>query len=144
MKNLTIDSNVFISAIKGNEEYSEKCRKIISGIGIDFLLYQPTISITEIYNSVGKVKGKEAAEVALKNYKRMVFYFESYFLEIDCERVGRTALDYEVYSSDAFFLQTSIDYKTTLISLDEKDFVEKIKKKDKDFNVFHVRGFMIT
>lgn len=56
-----------------------------------------------------------------------------------CERVGKTALKYRVYSADAFYLQTSIDFKTVLISLDEEDFIDRIKAKDADYDVFHAR-----
>jgi hypothetical protein len=56
-----------------------------------------------------------------------------------CERVGKTALKYRVYSADAFYLQSSLDFKTMLISLDEKDFIDRIKAKDADYNVYHAK-----
>jgi len=48
-------------------------------------------------------------------------------------------LKYRVYSADAFYLQTSLDFKTVLISLDEEDFIDRIKVKDADYTVFHAR-----
>jgi hypothetical protein len=38
LKLLTLDSNIFISETKANEEYSQKCSTIISRVGTDFLL----------------------------------------------------------------------------------------------------------
>ncbi|HEY9205926.1 MAG TPA: PIN domain-containing protein [Candidatus Methanoperedens sp.] len=136
---VTLDSNVLISAVKENEEYSKECMGIINLVGTSFILYQPTLSITELYNAIGKTKGEPAAKKALKDYYKMVYHFEDYGSNIQCERVGKTALKYRVYSADAFYLQTSLDFKTVLISLDEEDFVDRIKAKDAGYKVFHVQ-----
>ena len=56
-----------------------------------------------------------------------------------CQRVGKTAFKYRIYSADAFYLQTSLDFKTMLISLDEKYFIDRIRTKDVDYNVYHVK-----
>lgn len=138
-RKITLDSCVFISAIKGDEKFSGECKDILKRIGTDFILYQPTICITEVYNAVGRVKGKEEAEKALKNLKKMVYYFEDYGSESRCELVGKTALEYGIYSTDAFFLQTSLDNETTLISLDEQDFISKIKNFSPKYQVYHVK-----
>lgn len=63
---VTLDSNVFISAIKENEKYSKGCIEILNLVGESFVLYQPTMSITELYNAVGKTKDEPAAKKALK------------------------------------------------------------------------------
>jgi len=49
-------------------------------------------------------------------------------------------LKYRVYSADAFYLQTSLDFKTNLISLDEKDFIDRIRTKDAGCKVYHVKN----
>ena len=136
---VTLDSNVLISSVKKNEEYSKECSEILSYVGTSFILYQPTICITELYNAIGKTKGEPAARKALKDFYKMVYHLEDYGSRALCERVGKTALKYRVYSADAFYLQTSIDFKTVLISLDEEDFIERIKAKDATYNVYHVR-----
>lgn len=53
-KMLTLDSNIFISETKGNEEYSDVCSDIISRVGSDFLLAEPTVLLTEIGNAIGR------------------------------------------------------------------------------------------
>jgi predicted nucleic acid-binding protein len=136
---VTLDSNVLISAVKENEEYSRECTEILSQVGTSFVLYQPTLSITELYNAIGKTKGEPAARKALKDFYKMVYHLEDYGSSSQCERVGKTALKYRVYSADAFYLQTSIDFKTVLISLDEEDFIDRIKSKDDAYKVYHVR-----
>ncbi|MFH0904674.1 MAG: PIN domain-containing protein [Methanobacteriota archaeon] len=65
-KRVTLDSNVLISAVKENEKYSSDCKELLSLVGTSFLLYQPTITITELYNGIGRTKGEIAAKKALK------------------------------------------------------------------------------
>jgi predicted nucleic acid-binding protein len=136
---VTLDSNVLISAVKKNEEYSKECSEILGYVGTSFLLYQPTICITELYNAIGKTKGEPAAKKALKDFYKMVYHLEDYGSRAQCERVGKTGLKYRVYSADAFYLQTSLDFKTMLVSLDEEDFIDRIKSKKAAFKVYHVR-----
>ena len=139
IKRATLDSNVFISAVKENEAYSEECREILSQVGASFILYQPTVCITELYNGIGKTKGEPAAKKALKDFYKMVYHLEDYGSRVQCERVGKTALKYRIYSADAFYLQTSLDFKTMLISLDKEDFIDRIKAKDAGYKVYHAR-----
>ena len=136
---VTLDSNVLISAVKENEKYSRECSEILSHVGTSFFLYQPTLSITELYNAIGKTKGEQTAKKALKKFYNMVYHFEDYGSRAQCERVGKTALKYRVYSADAFYLQASLDFKAVLISLDEEDFIDRIKSMDADYEVFHAR-----
>ncbi len=136
---VTLDSNVLISAVKKNEEYSRDCSEILSQVGTSFILYQPTLCITELYNGIGKTKGEPVAKKALKDFFKMVYHLEDYGSRAKCEKVGKTALKYRIYSADAFYLQTSLDFKTTLVSLDEEDFIDRIKAKDASYTVYHAR-----
>jgi len=139
LNRVTLDSNVFISAVKENERYSKECREILNNVGTSLILYQPTVSITELYNGIGRTKGQAAAKQALKDFYKMVYHLEDYGSKAQCERVGKTALKYRIYSTDAFYLQTSLDFKTKLISLDEEEFIERIKQNDSRYRVYHVR-----
>ena len=138
-KRVTLDSNVLISAVKENEEFSKDCREILNQVGTSFILYQPTLCITELYNAIGKIKGEPPAKKALKEFYKMVYHLEDYGSSALCERVGKTALKYRVYSADAFYLQTSLDFKTMLISLDEKDFIERIRTRGDNYKVYHAK-----
>ena len=136
---VTLDSNVLISAIKENEKYSKDCKELLSLVGMSFLIYQPTVTITELYNGIGRTKGEKTAKQALKDFYNMVYHIEDYGSRSQCERVAKTALKYRIYSTDAFYLQTSIDFKTVLISLDKEDFIDRIKGKDAKYHVWHVQ-----
>ncbi len=61
-KLLTLDSNVFISETKGNEEYSDRCSEIIEQVGQKFLLVEPTILLAEIGNAIARNISTEVAE----------------------------------------------------------------------------------
>ncbi len=54
---LTLDSNVFISETKGDEEYSDRCSEIIEQVGQKFLLAEPTILLAEIGNAIASTNG---------------------------------------------------------------------------------------
>lgn len=136
---VTLDSNVLISAVKENEKYSRDCKHLLNLVGTSFLLYQPTVTITELYNGIGRTKGEMAAKKSLKDFYNMVYHLEDYGSRSQCERVAKTALKYRVYSADAIYLQTSIDFKTVLISLDKEDFIDMVKAKDAKYDVWHVR-----
>ncbi len=135
---VTLDSNVLISAVKENEKYSRECKELLSLVGTSFLLYQPTVTIIELYNGIGRTKGEPSAKKALKDFYNMVYHLEDYGSRSQCERVAKTALKYRVYSADAIYLQTSIDFKTVLITLDKEDFIDMIKLKDAKYDVWHV------
>lgn len=83
-KRVTLDSNVLISAVKENEKYSSDCKELLSLVGTSFLLYQPTITITELYNGIGRTKGEIAAKKALKDFYNMV-YFKTVLISLDKE-----------------------------------------------------------
>ena len=55
---------------------------------------------------------------------------------------GKIAVEYGIYSADALYLTTAIQYNTTLISLDEKDFIERILKTAPKSAAYHVREFI--
>ncbi|MCZ7403555.1 MAG: PIN domain-containing protein [Candidatus Methanoperedens sp.] len=135
---VTLDSNVLISAVKENEKYSRDCKELLSLVGTSFLLYQPTVTIIELYNGIGRTKGEPSAKKALKDFYNMVYHLEDYGSRSQCERVAKTALKYRVYSADAIYLQTSIDFKTVIITLDKEDFIDMIKLKDAKYDIWHV------
>lgn len=51
---ITLDSNIFISKIKGDETYSNECGALITRVGADFFLVEPAMVLTEVGNAVGR------------------------------------------------------------------------------------------
>mgnify|MGYP001048089642 CR=1 FL=1 len=54
LRPITLDSNIFISKIKGDETYSDECGGLIARVGADFFLVEPAIVLTEVGNAVGR------------------------------------------------------------------------------------------
>ena len=155
-QNITLDSNIFISSIKGNEEHSDKCREIIEKVGTDLILVEPTILITEIGNAVGRNIGIEFSKKELEVIIEMVTIFQNCD-SLFCYRAGLTGAKYNIYSADSIFLQTALDYSSKLItfaffggtelgqsphSLDEDDFLKRVKAGRPKIDVVHPREFI--
>jgi len=139
-KLLTLDSNVFISETKGNEKYSQVCSNIISRVGSDFLLVEPTVLLAEIGNAIGRNVGMKFGAIRVIEVEDMV----SWFTECDkdfCKKGGLTGAQYGVYSTDSLYLQTALDSYSTLVSLDEDDFVLRLKDKNLPIGIYHPRDF---
>jgi predicted nucleic acid-binding protein len=139
-KMLTLDSNIFISETKGNEEYSDVCSDIISRVGSDFLLAEPTVLLTEIGNAIGRNVGMKFGANRVIEVENMVSWFTVCDKDF-CKKAGITGAQYGVYSTDSLYLQTALDSYSALVSLDEDDFVLKLKDKNLPIEIYHARDF---
>ncbi|MBS7619009.1 type II toxin-antitoxin system VapC family toxin [Candidatus Bathyarchaeota archaeon] len=139
LRSLTLDSNIFISEVKGDETYSDECGALISRIGVNFFLVEPALVLTEVGNAVGRNINLKAAEEEVDALLRMI----SVLIPCDkgfCVKAGLTGVEYDVYSADSLYLQAAISFKSVLVSLDE-EFINKIKAKEPPIEVYHVKDF---
>ena len=136
---LTLDSNVFISQIKGDETYSRECGVLISRVGSDFFLVEPAIVLAEVGNAVGRNVDLKTAEDEVDGLLRMVSLIIPCDREL-CAKAGLTGAEYDVYSADSLYLQTAMDLGSLLVSLDE-EFLNKIKVKEPPIEVYHIKDF---
>jgi len=137
---LTLDSNIFVSKIKGDETYSNECGALIDRVGVDFFLVEPALVLTEVGNAVGRNINLKAAEEEVDTLLRMV----SVLIPCDkgfCVKAGLTGAEYDVYSADSLYLQVAISFKSVLVSLDEEEFINKIKAKEPPIEIYHVKDF---
>ncbi|MEM3464076.1 MAG: hypothetical protein QXL91_04350 [Candidatus Bathyarchaeia archaeon] len=58
-----------------------------------------------------------------------------------CAKAGLTGAEYDVYSADSLYLQVATDFKSVLVSLDEEEFINKVKAKKPPIEVCHVKDF---
>lgn len=140
LKFLTLDSNIFISETKGNEKYSDKCGDIISRIGSDFLLVEPAVLLAEIGNAIGRNISLKAGANRVIEVEDVISSFTTCDKEF-CKKAGITGAQYGIYSTDSLYLQTALDFYSTLVSLDEDEFVLKLKEKNLPIEVYHPRDF---
>ena len=137
---ITLDSNIFISKIKGDETYSNECGALITRVGADFFLVEPATVLTEVGNAVGRNINLKAAEDEVDALLRMV----SVLTPCDkgfCVKAGLTGAEYDVYSADSLYLQAAINFGSVLVSLDEEEFINKIKAKKPPIEVYHIKDF---
>lgn len=137
---ITLDSNIFISKIKGDETYSNECGALIARVGADFFLVEPATVLTEVGNAVGRNISLKAAEDEVDTLLRMVSILMPCDKEF-CVKAGLTGAEYDVYSADSLYLQTAINFGSTLVSLDEEEFINKVKVKKPPIEVYHIKDF---
>lgn len=137
---LTLDSNVFVSAYKKNEEFSSACLKLIERIPDEFNLIEPSIVLTEVYRAVGAYFGAEEGKKRANDVRNMSYLLIHCGASF-CFDAGAIALKFDIYSADSLYLQTILKYKTVLVTLDEEEFLKKVKKKDSKLKVYHLRDF---
>lgn len=127
MKPVCIDANVFIASTKGDEQYSSDCRRVIQAVvDGEFYLIEPTICLTEIIRNITKYLGIEAGKVQENNLRRMVSIWEicdDHF----CASAGYTGAVYGTYALDSIYLETALKHHAALVTLDDKDFLQRIK-----------------
>jgi len=49
--------------------------------------------------------------------------------------------EYNIYSIYALYLKVALDTRAILVSLDEKDFISRVKRKNPPIEVYHVSEF---
>ena len=140
MKPICIDANVFIASTKGNEPYSSDCKRVIQVVADgEFYLIEPTICLTEIIRNITKYLGLETGKNLENNLRQMVSIWEicdDHF----CISAGYTGALYGTYAMDSIYLETALKHKAVFVSMDEKDFLLRIKGRV-GIEIYHPRDF---
>ena len=139
---LTLDANVFVAALKRDELYSNKCAEILGKIPRKFLLVEPSIVYQEVCGVLARRAGLDVARKAKKLLDdmilpRLLFDCDKRF----CESAYYLCWEYRVYSIDALYLRVALDAGAVLVSLDKEDFIDRIKRKNPEIEVYHVSEF---
>ena len=138
---LTLDSNVFIAALKKDEVYAEECFKILSKVPEEFVLLEPSVVYQEVCGTLAKRVGLDVAEEAKKQLDLMV----PPKLLVSCGRAFCVSayplcFEYDVYAIDAIYLKVALDHHAVLVSLDKEDFIDKVTRKP-IVEAYHVSKF---
>lgn len=144
-KILTLDANVLIGAVKGDERYHEKCQEILELVPDEFVLSEPSILYQEVCGTIARrMGGIEAEEFADKIDKfvpsELLFVCDRTF----CLDSYSLCSEYGIYSIDALYLAVAIGSGSILVSLDDEDFVGKLKKNRHNVEAYHVSDFPFT
>ncbi len=140
MKPICIDANIFIASTKGNEPYSFDCRRVIQAVADgEFYLIEPTICLTEVIRNISKYLGMEAGKIQENNLRRMVSIWETCD-ENFCTSAGYTGALYGPYAMDSLYLETALKHHAILVSLDDDDFLLRIKGRI-GIETYHPKDF---
>jgi predicted nucleic acid-binding protein len=139
---LTLDANVLIAALKADEPYSKKCAEILSKVPNHFYLTEPSIIYQEVCGTLARKTSLEIANEARKQIDLMI----NPKLLINCDKnLCKSAFclcsEYNIYSIDALYLQVALKNKAILVSLDQEDFIDRLKKKKPPIEVYNVSEF---
>ena len=138
MEYLVLDANVIISAIKGTEKHSQKCRDLLDGVWEEYYLIEPRIILLEVVNSVFRHIDRKAAKEVYTDLIDAVYIFQDFTTNDELKRVAEIGASYNIYAIDSMYLTTALDNEASLISLDRKDFIDRIRAKNPSVNAYHV------
>ena len=62
---LTLDSNVFVAAIKEDEPFSEECREVLRVADGVYTLYEPSVVFAEVLGTLGRRVGRGVVKQVL-------------------------------------------------------------------------------
>lgn len=138
---LTLDSNVLVAALKGDERFSGECAGILGRVPGQFVLVEPSIVYQEVCGTLARRVGVDVADEA-RAFLDLVIHSK---LLVDCSRdfcVSAYSLcaQYGIYVIDAMYLKVALD-GGALVSLDREDFIDRLKGRSLPIEAYHVADF---
>ncbi|MDH2901910.1 MAG: PIN domain-containing protein [archaeon] len=139
---LTLDSNIFVGSAKADEPYRKRCLDLLKLIPESFILSEPSIVYEEVCGTVARRIGTPEAQEFGEKLDRLV-HSELLFV---CDRsfcLSSYSLcsEYRIYSIDALYLGTAIGSGAILVSLDDEDFISKLRNNRHNIEAYHVSDF---
>ena len=139
---LTLDANVFVAALKADEEYSDDCAEILRKLPRGFALAEPSIVYQEVCGTLARRVGVDVARRAEEFLDAVLVPDLVFDCDVDfCRSAYELCSEYRIYSVDALYLKTALSVGAVLVSLDFDDFVERIREAKPPIEVYHVSEF---
>ena len=139
---LTLDANVLIAAASKKERNSEKCAEILAKVPNLFILAEPSIVYQEVCGTLARKIGLDEANAAKKYLDVMIQPRMLSVCDRDlCTSAFNLCSEYGIYAIDALYLQVALINGSVLVSLDEEDFVDRLKDKDLPIEAYAVSDF---
>jgi predicted nucleic acid-binding protein len=139
---LTLDSNIFIAALKKDETYTEQCADVLSKVPKEFVLTEPSLVYQEVCGTLAR---KISLETAMKAKKQLDLSIDPKLLTSCDKKLCSSAFTlcskYEIYAIDALYLEVALANHAVLVSLDKKDFIDKVKNKKSPIEAYTVSEF---
>lgn len=131
-----------VAALKGDEPYSDRCAEILSKVPDPFILSEPTIVYQEVCGTLARRVGADVADDA----KRQLDVIIHPSLLANCNRTFCVSAyplcyEYDIYAVDAMYLKTALDNRAILVSLDKRDFTDRVNSKKPNIEAYHASEF---
>ncbi|MEM2226193.1 MAG: type II toxin-antitoxin system VapC family toxin [Candidatus Bathyarchaeia archaeon] len=135
----TLDANVLVAALKGDEPYSEKCARILERVPDELILVEPSIVYQEVCGALARRAGPEVAREAGEILDGIIHPR----LLINCDRdfclsAWPLCHRFGIYAIDALYLKAALDREAMFISLDKEGLIDRIRGKDPAIEAYHV------
>jgi len=139
---MTLDSNVMVAALKGDEPYSDRCAEILSKVPDSFVLSEPAIVYQEVCGTLARRAGADVADDA----KRQLDLIIHPSLLANCNRTFCVSAyplcsEYDIYAVDAMYLKTALDNRAVLVSLEKEEFIDRVNSKTPNIEAYHASEF---
>jgi len=134
---LTLDSNVMIAALKKDEPQSDRCAELIRKIPDEFSLSEPSIVYEEVCGTLARKIGRRIADEARKQLDLMIHQDSLVHCSKSfCISAYPLCYEYDLYAIDALYLKTALDRRAILVSLDKRDFIDKVNSKPSSIEAY--------
>lgn len=129
-----------IAALKRDETQSDCCADLLRNVPDQFLLSELSI-VYEVCGTLARKLGKEAADEAQKQLQRMTTQTVSLSAIRHFAFHPISRAEYDLYAIDALYFKTALNHSAILVSLDKRDFVDKLNSKPSAIETFHPSQF---
>jgi predicted nucleic acid-binding protein len=140
---LTLDANVFVAAVRANEPFTDECQQILRRVADEFTLIEPSIVYVEVFGTLARRVGSELAEKARLELGSVLDSHVTVTCDREfCLRAYPLCHLYGVYAVDSLYLEAAVEAGSILISLDNEDFIDRIKRSKPSIKAMHISEFI--
>jgi predicted nucleic acid-binding protein len=140
---ITLDANVFVASVVAGEQFADECREIIRRVASEYTLCEPSVVYVEVLGALGRrVSGALAERVSVELGGLLDLYPVVTCDRDFCLRAYPLCRRFGVYSVDSLYLGAAIESGATLVSLDRRDFVDRVNRHNPPVRVVHVSDFL--
>ncbi len=140
---LTLDANVFVASVVSGEPFSEECREVIRRAVSEYVLCEPSVVYVEALGALSRRVSPGLVEKARVELGALLDSYPTVVCDrAFCLRAFPHCRRFGVYSVDSLYLEAAIESGATLVSLDGRDFVDRVKRNDPPIKALHVSEFL--
>jgi len=131
-----------IAALKKDEPESDRCAELLRKVPGEFSLSEPSIIYEEVCGTLTRRVSRRVADEAMRQLDLMIHPDRlAHCNKSFCVSAYPLCGEYDLYAIDALYLKTALDHRAILVSLDKKDFIDRVNAKPSSIEAYHVSHF---